>query len=62
MVIAKKFILGVWKMEAVPTCDLWLREIANTLHLERLRFDNEDGGGVFDKIWDPVVNVFQGKD
>lgn len=49
-------------MEAVPTCDLWLREIANTLHLERLRFDNEDRGGVFDKIWDPVVNVFQGKD
>lgn len=25
----------VWKMEAVPMCDLWLREMANRLHLER---------------------------
>lgn len=32
--------------------------MANTLHLERLRFYNEDGGGMFDKIWDPMLNFF----
>lgn len=42
------------KMDSVPTYDLWLREMANTLHLEKLRFYNDDRGGVFDTIWHPV--------
>lgn len=62
MVIAKKLILRVWKMDFVPTYDLWLGELANTLHLERLRFYNEDRGGVFDKTWDPVLRYLKGQD
>lgn len=31
MVIAKKLILSMWKMDAVPTYDLWLGEMANKL-------------------------------
>lgn len=61
-VIAKKLILRVWKLDTVPTYDLWLGEMANTLHLERLRLYNEDRGDVFDKIWDPVLQFLRGKD
>ncbi len=53
-VIAKKLILQEWKTDTVATYDLWLREMANTLHLERLRFYNEDSGDMFDKVWNPV--------
>lgn len=51
----------MWKMDSVPTFDLWLGETANTLHLERLRFHKEDGGKVFNKIWDPLLNFLHGK-
>lgn len=59
MGIAKKLILRLWKMDCVPTYDLWLGEMSNTLHLERLRLYNEDGGGLFDKTWDPVLRYFK---
>lgn len=62
MVVAKKLILRVWKLEAVPMYDLWLSDIENPLYLERLRLYNEDRGDVFDKIWDPVLNLFRGKE
>lgn len=48
-VVAKKLILRVWKLE-------------NPLYLERLRLYNEDRGDVFDKIWDPVLNLFRGEE
>lgn len=56
-VVAKKLILRVWKLDLVPTFDLWLREMA--LHLERLTLYNKDRGDVF---WDPVLQFLQGKD
>ncbi len=59
MVIAKKLILRVWKMDSVPTYNLWLGELSNTLHLEKLRFCNEDRGDKFDKIWDPVLSYLK---
>ena len=34
---------------------MWMSETANAMNLERLRFYNEDGGDVFDKIWDPLL-------
>ena len=59
MVIAKKLILRVWKTDSVPTYNLWLGELSNTLHLERLRCYNEDRGDTFDKTWDPVLNYLK---
>ena len=61
MMLAKKLILRVWKLDSVPTYDLWLGEMSNTLHLERLRYYKDDRGDVFDKIWDPVLRFFNGK-
>lgn len=46
-------------MDSVPTYDLWLREMADTSHLERRRFYNGGKGGVFDKIWEPGLTFFQ---
>lgn len=51
----EKLILRVWKMDSVHTFDLWLEEMVNTLHLQWLRFRNEDRGNVFSKIWDPLL-------
>uniref|UniRef100_A0A0S7EX59 LIN1 n=1 Tax=Poeciliopsis prolifica TaxID=188132 RepID=A0A0S7EX59_9TELE len=58
-VIAKRLILRFWKKDSVPTFDLWLGELANTLHLERLRYYNEDKVSVFEKIWNPVLKSLQ---
>lgn len=54
MVIAKTLILQVWKIDSVPTYDLWLSEMAHTHYTWRHRVYNEDREGVFDKIWEPV--------
>ncbi len=50
-IIAKKLILLVWKLDSVPTYHLQLREMANTVHLESLRFSNEDKGEVFNVMF-----------
>ncbi len=59
VVFAKKLILRVWKMDSVPTYNLWLGELSNTLHLEKLRFCNEDRGDKFDKICYPVLSYLK---
>ena len=58
-VFAKKLIFRAWRSDIAPKYDLWLREMANMLHLERLRLYNEDKGDTFDKMWDPVLQLFQ---
>lgn len=35
IIIAKKLILTHWKETDAPPLQLWLNEVANTLHLER---------------------------
>lgn len=57
VVIAQKLILQVWKMNSVPMYNLWLREMSNTLHLERLRFYNEGRGDEF-AFWALILNFF----
>lgn len=61
-VIAKKLILRAWRSDIAPMYDLWLREMANMLYLERLRLYHEDKGDTFDRMWDPVLQLLQGKD
>lgn len=36
--------------------------MSNALHLERLRFGDEDRGDVLDKIWEPVLKSSQGEE
>ena len=38
---------------AVPTYVMWLKEMSNTLYLERRRFDDKDREDMIDKICDP---------
>ena len=38
LITAKKWILLFWKKEEVLTIKLWLNEMTETLHLERIRF------------------------
>lgn len=37
-------------------------DMANMLHLERQSLYNEVMEDTFDKMWDPVLQLFQGKD
>lgn len=60
-VIAKKFILREWKLEAVVGYDLWWNEMANMLHVIRLRLCEEDRGNVFDKIWCACTEISLGE-
>lgn len=46
-------------MENVPSYNLWLGELSDTLHLERLRFYNEDRGDKFDKMREPDLNYLK---
>lgn len=59
MAIAKKLTLRVWKKDFVPTFEQWLRELANTLCLERLRYYNEDKMNMFGTMWDAVLKSLQ---
>ena len=43
--IEKKGILRLWKSDAVPSFEMWLRELGEILHLEK----------VCDKAWGPVL-------
>ncbi|KAF3850911.1 hypothetical protein F7725_012683 [Dissostichus mawsoni] len=59
-VLAKKLILRFWKSDAVPTFEMWLREVGEILYLEKLRFKNAGRGRVFDKAWAPVMRHLRG--
>lgn len=59
MCIAKKIILQMWKTDAVPTFEVWARELGNMLHLEELRFILNDKLSIFKKIWEPFILFLQ---
>lgn len=54
-VLAKKLILQMWKSEAAPTFEMWLRELGEILHVEKLRFKIAGRKKAFDKAWGPVL-------
>ncbi len=56
LITAKKLILTFWKKKEVPTFKLWLNEMTNTLHLEKIRFSLNKRESQFDKIWPPLVH------
>lgn len=56
LITAKKLILTFWKKREVPTFKLWLTEMTNTLHLEKIRFDLHKRESQFHKVWLPLVH------
>lgn len=37
--LAKRLILQNWKSDSVPQFQLWLRDMGNVLHMERIRYN-----------------------
>lgn len=58
-VLAKKLILQMWKSEAAPTFEMWLRELGEILHVEKLRFKIAGRKKAFDKAWGPVLEYLR---
>ena len=55
LIIAKKLILMLWKSANTPTSKMWLEELTNTLHLERIRYVLKDRLQQFDATWQPLI-------
>ncbi len=62
MVVAKKIILRMWKSDCTPTHEMWITELVNVLHLEKLRFSCNNKIQVFDKIWCPILKLIKRDD
>lgn len=59
MIVARKLILLLWKSDSVPTYVMWIRELMNVLHLERLRFSSKNKVQIFNRIWSPVLEYLR---
>ena len=55
MVIAKRNILSHWKGDEAPSFKAWLSEIANLLHMERIRHNVSLSSATFDRMWQPFL-------
>ena len=55
LITAKKLILTLWKSATVPTFKMWLEDLTNTLHLERIRYALKDRLQLFNKTWKPLI-------
>lgn len=60
LIIAKKLILQLWKGKEVPVLKMWLAELRNTLHLEKIRYTMNGNVKDFELIWRPLL-VYLGK-
>lgn len=59
LITAKKLLLMSWKGPAVPNHKMWLRELTNTLHLEKIRYLLKDSLSQFEDIWQPFIDFLQ---
>ncbi|CAI5659845.1 unnamed protein product [Oreochromis niloticus] len=55
LIIAKKLILQLWKGNETPVLKMWLTELTNTLHLEKIRYTMNDNVKDFELIWHPLL-------
>lgn len=55
LITAKKLILQFWKGKDIPSLNMWLTELVNTLHLEKIRYAVHDKMTEFEKIWQPLI-------
>lgn len=56
MIIAKKVILTLWKTDTIPQFKMWLTEITNILHMEKVRYTVSDRLDKFTEIWQPFID------
>lgn len=59
IIIAKKLLLTHWKKKDAPPVKLWLNDLVNTLHLEKIRYTLSDRLSTFNKIWAPLSLFLQ---
>lgn len=59
LVIAKKRILTLWKGKDIPTIKMWVTELTNTLHLEKIRYVTNNDMSSFERIWNPLVSFLE---
>lgn len=55
--LARKPILQFWKAEAPATFDLWLKELGNVLHVEKIRYVMSANKDTFFKILQPILDL-----
>ena len=51
MVIAKKMILKLCKSDSVPQFKIWLSELIDVLHMEKVQYGMMDNLNTFSDIW-----------
>lgn len=56
LITAKKIILQLWKGKDVPSLKMWITELVNTLHLEKIRHAIYGNLIEFENIWQPLVS------
>ena len=56
MIIAKRNILTLWKSEDAPSFKIWLAEMSNLLHMEKVRYNVSLNSVTFDKTWHPFLS------
>ncbi len=55
LITAKKLIRTLWKSATVPTSKMWLEDLTNTLHLERIRYALKNRLQQFNRTWKPLI-------
>ena len=56
---AKRLFLRHWKSDNVPSTEMWMRELSETLCMEKLRYKNAGRQAIFDKVWEPVLKYLK---
>lgn len=56
LITAKKIILKFWIKKESPPLNLWIQEMSDILHLERIRYILQDKLNKFKEIWLPFLN------
>lgn len=60
LLIAKKLVLLFWKDKETPKLKMWITNLMDALHLERIRFAFNNKLEDFNKIWHPLVSHLAG--
>lgn len=55
LITARRLLLMHWKKKETPSTKMWLSDLTNTLHLERIRYAHTDRLPYFEKVWSPLI-------
>lgn len=54
--LARKLILLCWKSDKRPSFEMWLKDLGNVLHFEKITYTLANRLSVFFKIWQPFFS------